>query len=59
MVAIYWACNKITLDLNKKLFRFITHLKNTSTTQQTVKKHTQNKTMGYITPAMGYYPRNG
>ena len=37
------------------------HLKNTSTTQQTVKKntHTQTKTMGYITPAMDYYPRNG
>ena len=51
---------EINLDLNKKLVRFITHLKNTSTTQQTVKKtHTQNKTIGYITPAMDYYPRNG
>ena len=51
---------EINLDLNKKLVRFITHLKNTSTTRQTVKKtHAQNKTMGYITPAMGYYPRNG
>ena len=52
----------MNLDLNKKLVRFITHFKNTSTTRQTVKKahtHTQNKTMGYITPAMGYYPRNG
>ena len=52
---------KINLDFNKKLVRFIMHLKNTSTTQQTVKKHkhTQNKTMGYATPVMGYYPRNG
>ena len=50
---------EINLDLNKKLVRFITHLKNTSTTQQTVKKTHTNKTMGYITPAMGYYPRNG
>ena len=24
-----------------------------------LKKHTQYKTMGYITPAMDYYPRNG
>ena len=24
-----------------------------------LKNYTQNKTMGYITPAMGYYPRNG
>ena len=33
----------------------MTHLKNTSTKRQTVKKntHTQNKTMGYMTPAMG------
>ena len=31
---------EINLDLNKKLVRFIMHLKNTSTTQQTVKKHT-------------------
>ena len=50
---------EIKLDLNKKLVRFITQLKNTSTTRQTVKKHTQNKTMGYITPIMGYYPRDG
>ena len=50
---------EINLDLNKKLVRFITHLKNTTTTQQTVKKHTQNKTMGHITPTMGYYPRDG
>ena len=52
---------EINLDLNKKLVRFIMHLKNTSTTQETVKKqtHTQKKTMGYITPAMNYYPRNG
>ena len=52
---------EINLDLNKKLVRFIMHLKNTSTTQETVKKqtHTQNETMGYITPAMNYYPRNG
>ena len=56
-----WISNnkEINLDLNKKLVRFLTHLKNTSTTRQTVKKHTQNKTMEYITPAVGYYPRNG
>ena len=30
---------EINFDLNKKLVRFITHLKNTSTTQQTVKKN--------------------
>ena len=41
---------EINLDLNKKLVKFIT---------QTVKKHTQNKKMGYVTPAMGYYPRDG
>ena len=41
-------------DLNKKLLRFVKNLKNTSTTRKTVKK-----TIGYITPAMGYYPRNG
>ena len=29
---------EINFDLNKKLVRFITHLKNTSTTRQTVKK---------------------
>ena len=40
-------------DLNKKLVRFITHFKNTSTTRQTIKKK-----KGYITPVMGYYPRN-
>ena len=28
----------MNLDLNKKLVRFITHFKNTSTTRQTVKK---------------------
>ena len=52
---------EINLDLNKKLVRFIMHLKNTITTQETVKKqtHTQNETMGHITPAMNYYPRNG
>ena len=52
---------EIDLDLNKKLVRFIVYLKNTSTTQGTVKKHTHTKktTMGYITPAMDYYPRNG
>ena len=43
----------MNFDLNKKLVRFVTHLKNISTTQQTVKK-----TMKYITPAMGYYPKN-
>ena len=42
-------------DLNKKLVRFITHLKNISSTRQTVKK----STMEYITPAIGYYPRKG
>ena len=31
---------EINLDLNKKLVRFIMHLKNKSTTQQTVRKHT-------------------
>ena len=51
---------EINLDLNKRLVRFTTHLENTSTTQETVKKtHTHNKTMGYIKPTMGYYPRNG
>ena len=51
---------EINVDLNKKLVRFITHLKNASTARQKVKKaHTQNKTMGYTTPAMDYYPRNG
>ena len=52
---------EIDLDLNQKLVRFIVYLKNTSTTQGTVKKHTHTKktTMGYITPAMDYYPRNG
>ena len=34
---------EINLDLNKKLVRFITHLKNTSIAQQTVKKHTYTK----------------
>ena len=35
---------EINLDLNKKLVRFITHLKNKSTTRQTVKKtHTHTK----------------
>ena len=50
---------KLNFDLNKKLVKCITHLKNTSTTRQTVKKNTQDKTMGYVTPAMVYYPRNG
>ena len=50
---------EINLDLNKKLVKFITHLKNTSTARQAVKKNTQNKAMGYITSAMGYYPWNG
>ena len=36
---------------------FITHLKNTSTTQTVSKR--KEKIMGYITPAMGYCPRNG
>ena len=44
---------EINFDLNKKLVRFITHLKNTSTTWQTVKRK-QKKAMGYITPAMGW-----
>ena len=52
-----WAESQIgketNFDLNKKLVRFITHFKNTSTTRQTIKKK-----MGYITPVMGYYPRN-
>ena len=34
---------EINLDLNKELFRFIMHLKSTSTTQETVKKHTHTK----------------
>ena len=47
-----WKRNK--LCLNKKLVRFITRLKNTSTTRQTVlkqrpgKKKKKIKTMGYI-----------
>ena len=45
---------EINLDLNKKLVRFITHLKNASTTDKQLKKHTQNKTMEYITSGMGY-----
>ena len=35
---------EINLDLNKKLVRFIMHLKNTSTTQETVKTHTNTHT---------------
>ena len=35
---------EINLDLNKKLVRFITHLKDTNTTQQTVKKTLSYKT---------------
>ena len=47
---------EINLDLNKKLARFITHLKNTSTTRQSVKKtHTKQKDGIYNT----YYPTNG
>ena len=37
-----WAESQIgketNFDLNKKLVRFITHFKNTSTTRQTIKK---------------------
>ena len=41
---------EINLDLNKKLVRFITHLKNTSTTRQTVKKtHTKQNNGIYNT----------
>ena len=51
---------EINLDLDKKLVRFIPHLKNTSTTRQTVKKtHKKKQSNAYITPAMGYYPKNG
>ena len=47
--------NGKTKHVENIYIRFITHLKNISTSRQTAKK----KTMGYITPAMGYYPRNG
>ena len=50
--------NGKTKHVENIYIRFITHLKNISTSRQTAKKK-QKKTMGYITPAMGYYPRNG
>ena len=31
----------MNFDLNKKLVRFVTHLKNTSTTGQTIKKNNE------------------
>ena len=37
---------EINLDLNEKLARFITHLKNASTTQQSVKKTHTNQNNG-------------
>ena len=41
---------EINLDLNKKLARFITHLKNTSTTRPSVKKtHTKQNNGIYNT----------
>ena len=50
--------NGKTKHVENIYIRFITHLKNISTSRQTAKKN-KKKTMGYITPAMGYYPRNG
>ena len=41
---------EISLDLNKKLVRFITHLKNTNTARQTViKTHTKQNNEIYNT----------
>ena len=52
---------EINLNLNKTLVRFVRHWRIQALHNKQLKKkiNTQNKTMGYITPAMGYYPRNG
>ena len=50
---------EINLDLNKKLVRFTTHLKNTSITRNThTHTHTHTQTVGYIAHVMVYYARN-